>query len=93
MANQTVTKKYRELLDYCNSLRDQSARNAVAPELEQQSLQQHAAVRNAAAAAENVRQWQRRLTEVESERAAAQANLNVLTDRWEAIRKQIEDLK
>jgi hypothetical protein len=55
--------------------------------------EQQAAARNAAAAAENLRPSQRLLAELETQRAAAQANLNVLTDRWEAIRKQIEDLK
>jgi hypothetical protein len=71
--NQTVTNKYRELLDYCNGLNDQSARNAIA------APKQQAAARNAAAAAENLRQWQRRLTELETQRAAAQANLR---DAW-----------
>jgi hypothetical protein len=74
-------------------LNDQVARNAIAPELDQLTQQQHAAFRDAAAAAENVRHRQRQFTDAETQRAAALINLNTLTDRWESIRKQIEDLE
>jgi hypothetical protein len=49
-------------------------------------------VRNVQEAGEEARQQQRKVDEIETPRASAQISLTTATERWEQIKKQIEDL-
>ncbi len=92
MLHEATELKYRELLNHSNGLTDQAARGALAPEIEKLSLEVNTMTGNLQHAGEVVWQWQRQVTQAETEHASAQINLEIATDRWEQIKKQIEDL-
>jgi hypothetical protein len=84
-------KNYRELLDYSNSRTEQSERDALSPDIERLAQEVTAATIRVRPADEAVRQAQRRLTDFERDRAVAQMNLKTATERWEQIRKQLDE--
>ena len=90
--NQTAIKDHQALIEHCGKLQDPAAREALHPEINRLGLEQHAALRNAIRADEVYRQHQSSFSELEKERAAAEARVAAATDRWEQIGKQIEDL-
>ena len=49
-------------------------------------------VRNVQCMGETERDYQRQISQAEIKHASAQANLVAATERWEQIKKQIEDL-
>jgi hypothetical protein len=92
IAHQTHRAKHDELLLYCNSLVEQGARNALLPDIERLVNEVNASVRDLQFAGEVVRQRQKELERAQTMAAAANASLLAATDRWEQIRKQIDDL-
>lgn len=90
--HKTADEKYRELLTHSNGLTDHSARQALTPEVENLARNVNFTVGNVQVAGEEVRQWRRRVGDVETRRASAQMSLTAATERWEQIKKQIEDL-
>jgi len=84
--------KYRELLAYSNNLADQDAKRALTPEIETLAQNVNLTVRNVQEAGEEARSRQRNVIQIEARRASAQTNLQAATERWDQIRKQIEDL-
>jgi predicted nucleic acid-binding Zn-ribbon protein len=92
-ANADVMKKYRALLDHCNGLTDQAARNALTEEIEALAKTQHTTHQRAQVAAEAVRERQRDVVEAETELGVAENNLKITSEHWSQIAKQIVDLQ
>jgi chromosome segregation ATPase len=90
--HKTANEKYRELLAYSNGLTDQGARQALSSEVENLAQNVNSTIRNVQVAGEEARQQQRKVDEIETLRASAQISLTTATERWEQIKKQIEDL-
>ncbi len=86
----TADRDHRELLNYCNGKTDTES-NALSPQLERLAQELSRATINLRTAGDAVRQAQRRMAEIERDRAVAQSNLNLATERWEQIPKQLDE--
>ena len=87
MLHTTATSKYNELREHIGKLSDESAKSALRPDMEDSLQEANMMVRNLARAGEAERDCQREISEAEMKRTSAAA-----TERWEQIKKQIEDL-
>ncbi len=92
MLHRAATSKYNELREHVGRLPDESARNALRPDIEQCMQEANTMVRNVQCMGETERDYQRQISQAEIKHASAQANLVAATERWEQIKKQIEDL-
>jgi hypothetical protein len=90
--HKTADEKYHELLTFSNSRTDQNARQALSSQVETLAQNVNFTVGTVQAAGEEVRQWRRKVEQGETQRASAQMSLTAATERWEQIKKQIEDL-
>ncbi len=90
--HKTADGKYRELLAYSNGLADQNAMEALSSQVEALAQNVNFTVGSVQAAGEEVRQWRRKVEQIETQRASARLSLKAATERWEQIKKQIEDL-
>ena len=77
------------MLTYRNGLADDDARIALDPDLEERVGEVNRMLRRVGETEESVRQWRKKMTEAEAERAEASANLARATKRWEQIQLQI----
>jgi hypothetical protein len=76
-------KNYRELFDYSNGLADQDVRSALAPEIERLAGELNTASRRVQVAGQALREAQKRKEELERDRAVAQWNATLASERWE----------
>jgi hypothetical protein len=90
--HKTASDEYHALLAHSNALKDQSAQQALSFELENLSRNVNFTVGVVQTAGEEVRQQQRKVEEIQTLRASAWISLTAATERWEQIKKQIEDL-
>jgi chromosome segregation ATPase len=81
---------YRELLTYVNSRTDENERNSLMPEVERLARAVNASTMALHEASEKARGCQSHLAQRQAQRAAIEQELNRVTQRWEAIRQQIE---
>jgi hypothetical protein len=88
--HKTASDEYRELLAHSNA-QDHSAQQALAPEIDNLVRNVNFTLGIVHAAGEEVRQEQRKVEEIQTLRASAQMSLTAATERWEQIKKQIED--
>ena len=91
MIHDAADKNYRKLLDYCNSRTDQSDRNSLSAEIERLAQEVSKTAVNLRMADDAVRRAQSRMSDMERDRSVAQANLSLATERWEQIRKQLNE--
>jgi len=87
----TAAKNYRELLDYSNSRTDENERNSLSHELERLAQEVNRATATHGVADQMVRQAQKQMADIERDRAVAQSNCTLATERWEQIRKQLDE--
>jgi chromosome segregation ATPase len=92
MLHKTATSKHDELCEHVGKLSDESARNALRPDIEECAQEVNMIVRNLQRMGEAERECQRQILQAETRRASALTNLAVATERWEHIKKQIENL-
>jgi hypothetical protein len=85
-------EKYREFLDYANTLSDPDARNALGPEIDRLVRESNSATRNASVAFEATRDARIAMDKLLREQAVAQANLDTANRHWEQIKKQLGQL-
>ena len=90
--NQTAVRDQQALAAYCAKFEDPKARDALHPAINRLGVEQRVALRNSIKADEAFRRCQSTFTEIENRRTGAQQRLDRATERWEQIRKQVEQI-
>jgi hypothetical protein len=85
-------EEYRGLMAHAGRQTDQQAQQALSPEIERLAQNVNFTIRTVQVAGERVRCQREEIEELQRQRASAQINLTLASERWEQIKKQIEDL-
>jgi hypothetical protein len=89
---QDAIRDHEELVKFSNKSADPAVRVALAPEINRLGAEQSIALRNSIRADATLQHWQSQVSEIVREGTVVQKNLDAATERWEQIRKQVDQL-